>query len=201
MRTPWLLLILVGAVTLLGDQLVLKSGAVLKGSYLGGDTRSVRFAVGDQVKTFQTSDIRSIGFGDAQDGVSTSPDGSDHRSLLNQQVESRVFVLAASTNIIVNTEEALIPAKNKTIYRATVDSPIYVGQQLVIPKGTPCELATVPKPPQYMPWDLVLRLESITINGRRFSVDSDQYAIKTKFKSNVKVPFLLRNPLHLTLGT
>ena len=202
MKTIALWLALASATILCADQLTLKTGSMLHGAYLGGDARAVRFAVGDQVKTMSVSDIQSIVFGDSPNSIHSSDTGhTDHSALLDQVTGSGVFTLAASTNIIVNTEESLIPSKTKTVYRATVDSPIYIGQQLVIPKGTPCELVSVPRPPEYMPWDLVLRLESITLNGRRFAVDSDMYAIGTKWKRNVKVPFLLHNPLHVSMGS
>lgn len=195
-------LALASVTVLCADQLTLKTGSILQGAYLGGDSRTVRFAVADQVKTIPVSDIQSIAFGDATNGVqSNEKNHIDRSTLLDQVTAPGVFTLAASTNIIVNTEESLIPSKTRTVYRATVDSPIYVGQTLVIPKGTPCELVSVPKPPEYMPWDLVLRLESITLNGHRFAVDSDRYAIGTKWKRNVKVPFLLHNPLHVSMGS
>ena len=202
MKIFMLWLALAGATSLCGDQLTLKTGSTLQGAYLGGDPRTVRFAVGDQVRTVLVGDIQSIAFGDAPSSVQSNDTSRPARSgLLDQVTSPGVFTLAASTNIIVNTEESLIPSKTKTVYRATVDSPIYIGQQLVIPKGTPCELVSVPKPPEYMPWDLVLRLESITLNGHRFAVDSDMYAIGTKWKRNVKVPFLLHNPLHISSGS
>jgi hypothetical protein len=195
-------LALAAASILCADQLALKTGSILQGAFLGGDARTVRFAVGDQVRTISVSDIQSLAFGDAPNNVQSGDATRTDRSALLDQVPSPgVFTLAASTNIIVNTEESLIPSKTKTVYRATVDSPIYIGQKLVIPKGTPCEIVSVPRPPEYMPWDLVLRLESITLNGRRFGVDSDMYAIGTKWKRNVKVPFLLHSPLHITLGS
>lgn len=195
-------LALASVTVLCADQLTLKTGSILQGAYLGGDSRTVRFAVADQVKTIPISDVQAIAFGDATNGVqSNEKNRTDRSTLLDQVAAPGVFTLAASTNIIVNTEESLIPSKTRTVYHATVDSPIYIGQTLVIPKGTPCELVSVPKPPEYMPWDLVLRLESITLNGRRFAVDSDMYAIGTKWKRNVKVPFLLHNPLHVTSGS
>ena len=202
MKLSVLIMMLSGSAVLLCDQMTLKNGSVLDGSYLGGDARSIRFAVGDQVKTFQLNDVRSIGFGDAQSSAPAADGKQKDRSSLQDQIASPgIFTLAASTNIIVNTEESLIPSKSKSTFRATVDSPIYIGQQLVIPKGTPCELVSVPKPAEFMAWDLVMRLESITLNGRRFAVDSDQYAIGIKWKRNVKVPFLLRSPLHINLGS
>jgi hypothetical protein len=44
------------------DTLVLRSGPPVSGSYPGGDARSVRFIVGDQVKVYRVSDVVSIQF-------------------------------------------------------------------------------------------------------------------------------------------
>ncbi|HLJ16882.1 MAG TPA: hypothetical protein VKV15_20475 [Bryobacteraceae bacterium] len=45
------------------DTLTLKSGSTIHGTYLGGNSREVRMAVGDQVQTYQVGDISSIAFG------------------------------------------------------------------------------------------------------------------------------------------
>lgn len=188
-------LILAGGAILSADQIVLKNGTTVVGEYLGGDTRTVRIAVSDRVNTYSVSDIRSISFG--TESVN-SKDPQTHPA--GPSETPPVVVLPAFTGIIVNTVDPLLPGINKT-FRATVDSPIYSGQQLVVPKGSPCVLVSVPKPQAAAPWDLVLELQSITINGRKYAVDSDQYACRTKFKGNVKVPFLLKDPLHVNLGS
>lgn len=45
------------------DVITLKNGRVVNGTYLGGDARAVKVAEGDQVETFQVSDIARIEFG------------------------------------------------------------------------------------------------------------------------------------------
>ena len=44
------------------DTLVLRSGPPVSGTYEGGDARSIRFVVGDQVKVVPISDVLSIQF-------------------------------------------------------------------------------------------------------------------------------------------
>jgi hypothetical protein len=44
------------------DTLVLRSGPPISRTYEGGDARSIRFVVGDQVKVFAVSDVVSIQF-------------------------------------------------------------------------------------------------------------------------------------------
>lgn len=105
---------LIGAAVLSGDQLTLKNGSVVEGSFLGGDARTIRFAVGSQVKTFQLNDVRSIGFGDAQSTTPAAEEKREDRTSLQDQFASPgIFTLATSTNIIVNTEESLIHQRPK----------------------------------------------------------------------------------------
>lgn len=53
--------LLTGAV-MSADTLVLRNGSRVDGSYLGGDNRTVRFAVYDRVNTYNLSDVESVRF-------------------------------------------------------------------------------------------------------------------------------------------
>jgi hypothetical protein len=56
-----LFLLLVPAI-MVADSLVLKSGEAITGTYAGGDPRSIRFVVGDQVKMFPVENVIRIVF-------------------------------------------------------------------------------------------------------------------------------------------
>jgi hypothetical protein len=58
-----LLMALLLGVALSGDTVTLKNGQHLDGSFLGGDTRNIRFAVGSEVRTIAVPDIAMIQFG------------------------------------------------------------------------------------------------------------------------------------------
>jgi len=51
------------------DVITLKSGRVINGTYLGGDARQIKIAEGDQVETFQVSDVVRIEFGNGSGPV------------------------------------------------------------------------------------------------------------------------------------
>lgn len=51
------------------DVITLKNGRVVNGTYLGGDSRQVKVAEGDQVETFQVSEIVKIVFGNGDADV------------------------------------------------------------------------------------------------------------------------------------
>jgi hypothetical protein len=56
------------------DVITLKSGRVVNGTYLGGDARQVKVAEGDQVETFQVSEIARIEFGNGDTTVAPPSD-------------------------------------------------------------------------------------------------------------------------------
>ena len=53
------------ALGLTADSVVLRTGKTIEGTYLGGDARRVRMAVGDEVQTIAVEDITQIRFGTA----------------------------------------------------------------------------------------------------------------------------------------
>ncbi len=80
------------------DTLRLKSGQVLNGTWMGGDVRQVRFAVGEQVQTIAVHDIAAIEFGDTgrpsdvaktdSTGVPWKPEVSDKQEQFCQVVKA-----------------------------------------------------------------------------------------------------------------
>jgi hypothetical protein len=56
------------------DVITLKNGRVINGTYLGGDARQVKVAEGDQVETFQVSEIARIEFGNGAGSPAPSSD-------------------------------------------------------------------------------------------------------------------------------
>jgi len=69
------LFVLLFPAILAADSLVMKSGQTITGTYAGGDARSIRFVVGDQVKTFPVENVTRIVFENISAGGSN---GADH---------------------------------------------------------------------------------------------------------------------------
>ncbi len=46
-----------------GDTLILRNGRTVNGSYLGGDSRQIRVAVGDRIESFSVADVVRLEFG------------------------------------------------------------------------------------------------------------------------------------------
>ncbi len=55
------------------DTLVLRSGSRVDGSYVGGDNRTVRFLVGNQVNTYNLTDVGSIQFNEGNGPAAGGP--------------------------------------------------------------------------------------------------------------------------------
>src|SRR6185437_10990675 len=98
------------------DQLVLTSGQVVSGSYLGGDVRAVRFAVGDRVNTYSVAEVRSIGFGAAEPAQA--------------QPEPPEIKVPAGWDIEVRVLQPIWPGVGKT-YRAESFSDVIVGNKVL----------------------------------------------------------------------
>ncbi len=60
------------ASTGLADSVTFRDGRTIRGTYLGGDTRSVKMAVGDRVESYSLGDISTISF-DAESAQSAPP--------------------------------------------------------------------------------------------------------------------------------
>ncbi len=57
----------------LADTLALRNGSTVRGTYLGGSARQVKMAVGDQVQSYDISDVTSISFSHERDSTAAPP--------------------------------------------------------------------------------------------------------------------------------
>src|SRR5579864_6135004 len=68
------------------DTITLKNGGVIEGTYLGGDARRVKIAVGDRIDSYSVDELQSIQFGRGnarsrdERSYSRGPDGLERRT-------------------------------------------------------------------------------------------------------------------------
>lgn len=65
-----------------GDTLRLRNGGVVEGTYLGGDARRIKMAIGDRVESYGIEEVQSIRFGSgatSSSGPRTLPSGLEQR--------------------------------------------------------------------------------------------------------------------------
>lgn len=121
------------------DTIQLKAGTTLTGTYMGGTGRDLRFAVGDQVKTYRVDEVQSVTFGD--DTSSTAASSVQHK-----RIASPTPMVAADTNVYVRLIDAIDSKKDHVgqTFRASLDWPLYaVNGTLFATPGTDCLVVLV----------------------------------------------------------
>jgi hypothetical protein len=125
------------------DSLTLRSGRVVHGQYLGGDSRQIRMAVGDRVDTFDVSEVTSLQFGSERlSSENTSFERERPAPLPPPQREDppAAAQIPTGTEITVRMIDAVDSEQTRLgqTFRASVDEPIQVNGQVVIPRGADC---------------------------------------------------------------
>jgi hypothetical protein len=130
------------------DTITLKNGGVIQGTYLGGDARHVKVAVGDRIDTYSVDELANIRFGGnapppAERSYTRGPDGLERRSEATSQ--PRYETPPPSYGVLIPAGTALVvrlidPVDSETdrlgkTYRASIDEPVVVDGQTVIPRG------------------------------------------------------------------
>lgn len=113
------------------DTIQLKSGNTLNGTYMGGTGRELRFAVGDQIKTYRVDEVQSLTFGDTPQAAAIPP----------RQNVSPTPMVAADTKVAVRLIDPIDSKKDHVgqTFRASLDRALYaVNGTLFAPPGTDC---------------------------------------------------------------
>jgi hypothetical protein len=160
------------------DTLTLRSGEVVEGTYIGGTAREIRMDQNGAVRTYDIGQILSVTFSNpayqappppqAADFPPPRRDDRDHdrdrdtRALgITIPVDSPVTVRMIES---VNSETARLGQT----FRASLDDPIYVNGQVVVPRGADV-LTRLVEDQQSGKIEgrtvLKLALQTITING------------------------------------
>lgn len=195
------LLALLSAMSLASaDTLVLRNGSRIDGTFMGGDSRSIRFAAGNQVNTYAVGDVESVRFvDDSETSSSQNPPGpvqaqapppaSPYPPVAPAVPPAAApppadtgggpigVELPAGTNIVIR----LIDPVDSDIdhlgqsYRASVDQPVVVDGQTVIPRGA--DLVAVLTNAQKAgklegKTALTIDLQSLTVDGRKYDIQT-----------------------------
>jgi hypothetical protein len=170
------------------DTLTLRSGRVITGQYLGGDARHIRMAIGDRVDSFNVEDVGDLEFGgnappasqpplpDQNQGRYQDPPPARDQGFSQQQPPPSPMPVAgiqipSGTPITVRMIESVDSkvAHLGQTFRASVDEPVLVNGQTVIPRGADA-IAKLVEDQQSGKFEgktiLTLALTDITINGQ-----------------------------------
>ena len=158
------------------DTLTLRSGRVVTGQYVGGDARHIRMAIGDHVDTFNIEEVGDLQFGGNAPPAPPPPSSPSQTSQgFAPQPPPPVPVagvqIPTGTAITVRMIEKIDSgdARLGQTFRASVDEPVLVNGQTVIPRGADA-LVKLVEDQQSGKFEgktvLTLALTDITINGQ-----------------------------------
>jgi hypothetical protein len=168
------------------DTLTLRSGRVITGQYLGGDARHIRMAVGDRVDTFDVADVGDLEFsGDSRQNPPPTPPPDEGRvqgfapappqaplpptasgppPVTGIQIPGGTLI----TVRMIDKVDSSVARLGQT-FRASVDEPVLLNGQTVIPRGADA-LVKLVEDQQSGKFEgksiLTLALTDITINGQ-----------------------------------
>jgi hypothetical protein len=176
------------------DTLVLRNGATVQGTYIGGDARQVRIDQNGNVRSYDIGQVQSVIFSDSgyqpppsSSSYPQSPRGSNNASNYSPPPpQSAGITIPIDTQVKIRMIDSVNSdtSRQGETFRAALDEPVYVDGQQVIPRGADVltklvvdqqsgriEGRTV----------LTLALSTITVNGRLVDVTSTD--VKTESSS------------------
>jgi hypothetical protein len=164
---------LFSAIHPLADDLYLKNGRKVEGTFLGGDSRTVRFLLQDgQVGSFAITDVESIIFGtQAGSAASSVPAPAP------TPAPADPYTVSHGTVLVVRMVDSIDSDVNKPgeTFRATLEEPVAVGENILAPKDTPVmvQLVHVKQSGQLRgEEEIALQLRSLTLNDKTYSLAS-----------------------------
>jgi hypothetical protein len=180
-------LICAAALLLSADTLVLRNGATVQGTYLGGDARQLRIDQNGTVRSYDIGQVQSVIFSEAgyqappppaQPYASRDRDG-DRGGNFPPPAPPPVagITVPVDTSVVVRMIDSVNSdtARLGETFRASLAEPIYVNGQEVIPRGADVttRLVTDQKSGKIEGRTvLTLALATMTVNGRAMDVTS-----------------------------
>ena len=133
------------------DTLTLRNGQIVRGEYVGGDARHIKMAVGDRVETYNVDEISDLQFGGGQ----RLPDNNQYPDRRDERRDDRRdeaqlpppppppppssagYQIPSGTLLTVRMIDAVDSEKTRLgeTFRASIDEPVLVDGQAVIPRG------------------------------------------------------------------
>ena len=181
------------------DTVVLRSGRVIHGTYLGGTARQLRVDVGDRVENLDVGDVVRIEFGDYAPAPAPARDASseDRPRLRRVQPDSQPTImrpdndppparaearresveLPAGTNLVVRMIDGVDSETNRVgqTFNASMDEPVLLNGETVIPRGADVVVKLVDAKESGKlagRAELTLDLMSVKVDGRMVDINT-----------------------------
>ena len=161
------------------DQITLRDGQRYNGTFLSGTSTAIVFRDNDGVRhRFGVGDVQSIYFGNNYSGTTGSANRTARESDRAYSNVTGARLLPAGTQVSVRTDELIDSrtAADGQTFSATIEQDVMDDAgNIAIPRRSPARLvirqvqsgSTLGSP------QLVLDLESVTVDGRRYLVSSE----------------------------
>jgi hypothetical protein len=165
------LALLASAMMLSADTLVTRDGKAIPGTFLGGNTHQVEFlAATGQTFKLPVGNVLSLTFSAPPAAAPAAAPASRPAAPAGPSV-----VIPAGTQFRVRTIGAIDADKTNAgaVFRASMDDPIMVGGEVVIPRGAEVALvaAKVQQGGRMKGSDLIsLKVNSVAVGGRTYPV-------------------------------
>ncbi|HZU26895.1 MAG TPA: hypothetical protein VFA04_15325 [Bryobacteraceae bacterium] len=169
----------IAAAAMFADTLTLRNGTTVQGTYAGGDTRTVRMLVGDRVQSFHVGQVTNLVFGDTGDQGANynAPPPPDNSGLQTQRAYEQPnpgatgVTIPAGTPIVVRMIDRVDSEVDRTgqTFRASVDEPVMVNGQTIIPRGSDAvvKLVAAQQSGKFAGRTaLTMALQQVSVNGR-----------------------------------
>jgi hypothetical protein len=183
--------------TIQADTIQLKTGRTVEGTYLGGDSRNVRFDDGDRVRSYSINDISEIRFGPAEKAVLTPVQEPAKAPLQPEPVKAPLQSRPAEVSTAARASSngaAEVPAGTAIVvrliddvdsqrdsvgqtFKASLDEPVMAGERTLIPRNADVLLKlTEDKQSGKISGktELTLDVVSVQVNGRMVDVDTQE---------------------------
>lgn len=176
----------------MADTLTLKDGRTINGTYLGGSARQIRMEVGDNIQTFDIERVSSLQFGSTSTAAATpAPRATEADRPPRENVfrpdTSRASTASAPASGIelpagtVLTVRMIDPVDSQVnhlgeTFRASIDEPVVVGSDQVIPRGADVVVKLVDDKQSGKisgKTELTLDLVSVAVNGKVVDVNTE----------------------------
>lgn len=166
------------------DTLTLKDGSTVSGTFLGGNARQIRMEVGENIQTFDIVRVSNIQFGSERAAEPAAPRQRERENVFRPDTShdsaaapSSGIELPQGTVLTVRMIDPVDSQVNRVgeTFRASIDEPVVLGSQQVIPRGADVVVKLVDdKQSGKLAGQTVLTLDlvSVAVNGRIVDVNT-----------------------------
>jgi hypothetical protein len=156
------------------DVLRLKSGATIQGALVTANSNGVSFKAEGGTRSYPLS---------AVDGIDFAPLPAPPAAVKAEEpVAAAAIVVPAGTEISVRLIDAIQGTATGAgqRYKASVDDPVVVNNEVVIPRGANCTVQVVALENGQ---DIELRLYDVSVRGKSYATASESAVVKAEGKS------------------